>query len=466
RRTAGAPRHNRQAAVIPDGPRATLLAAVALVAAAGPLEARQSAPPAAQDSAIVVERILAVVGTRAILKTHLDEQVLVAFPGRRGLPATADSLRELEREMLQRLVDDELMVQEAERDTTIKVLGEEVTQSVDELIRNARAKYGSEEDYRRDLAASGFQSPDEYRGWLTEQQRRRLLINRLKEKLQASGLLKRVAPTEKEIREFFEKNRGRLPQRPATVSFKQLVVAPRPSDSAKARAFRLADSIATELRKGGDFAAAARRFSMDYGSREQGGSINWVRRGENLDPKFEEAAFSIRPGIISNPVETSFGFHLIQVERAQPAEVQVRHILIMPAVDSVEADSARRLADHLHRAILAGANYDSLQRLYHDRAEEREAGPVPVDQLPPHYVQAIGDTPEGRLAPVLRLEAPADPLRSKYALLLVSGRAAAGEVRLEDVKEQIRRQLTETLTERRYLDGLRRGTYVDLRYTA
>ena len=434
------------------------------VVAAVPLSAQQI--PARADTSVVVDRIVAVVGARAILQSHVEEQINVMFPGRRGMPESAEEVVQLRQDVLTRLINDELMVQEAERDTTIKVLNEEVSQSVDELMRNARAKYPNEEAYRRDLSVTGFQSPDEYRSWLSEQQRKRLQINRLKERLAGSGQLKRVSPTESEMREFFEKNKSRLPQRPATVAFKQLVVAPKPSAAARERARLQADSIATELRKGGDFATAARRFSMDVASREQGGSINWVRRGEGLDPRFEEVAFSLPPGIISNPVESAFGFHLIQVQRAQPAEVNVRHILIMPEVDSVEADSARRTAEAVYTALQAGANFDSLQRLYHDASEERETVPVSVEVIPPIYIQAIGEAQDGDLVPVFKLDAPGEPLRSKYAVLLITARRPAGDVRYEDVKEQIRRQLAEDLTDQRYIDRLRRSTYVDIRTSA
>ena len=69
----------------------------------------------------------------------------------------------------------------------------------------------------------------------------------------------------------------------------------------------------------------------------------------------------------------------------------------------------------------------------------------------------------GKLTPILRMEAPVDPLRSKYAVLLVTARAPAGDVRYEDVKEQIRSLLTDRLTQQRYLDKLRRATLVDVR---
>ena len=85
----------------------------------------------------------------------------------------------------------------------------------------------------------------------------------------------------------------------------------------KQRAYALADSIAQALRHGADFAVAARRFSQDPGSREQGGDLGWFRRGP-LVPEFERVAFALKPGVISDPVETPFGYHIIQVKRTQP----------------------------------------------------------------------------------------------------------------------------------------------------
>ncbi len=355
------------------------------------------------------------------------------------------------------------MVQEAERDTTIKVPDDDVTKSVDENIKATRARFSSEEQYRRDLRSTGFETPDEYRGWLTEQQRRRLLINKLMSKLRSGGKLKPVAPTGREIRDYFDRYKSSFPPRPELISFRQIIVAPPPKPAAKARALALADSILTELRKGADFAAAARRFTMDAATRETGGEIGWVRRGQGLDLHFEDVAFGLRPGVVSDPVETPFGYHLIQVERSQPAEVQVRHILIMPAVDSADADSARRVAEGAHAQVVKGASFDSLQRIYHDKGEEREVVGYPADSLPSTYRDALNGLGEGKVGPVFRLEATADPLRSKYAVVLVTARVPAGEARYEDVKERIREGLSDQLTQQRYIERLRKATLVDLR---
>jgi peptidyl-prolyl cis-trans isomerase SurA len=445
------------------GPRVGLLVASLLLSGGGAATRYVAAqrPIAAVDS--VVDRIVAVVGSKAILASNIEERILQEFPQNKGLPTAPEELRALRQDILSMLVNEELLVQEAARDTTIKVLDDDVTKSVDALVKTTRARYASEDEYRKDLRVSGFETPDEYRSWLTEQQRRSLTIRDLLSKQRSGGKLKPVAPTEKEIREYFDKNKAGFPKRSETISFRQIVVAPPSSVAAKTRAYALADSILAELRKGADFAAAAKRFSMDPSTKDQGGGLGWVRRGTGLDQRFEEVAFALRPGTISEPVETSFGFHLIQVERAQPAEVQVRHILIMAAVDTANADSALRTAQSLRAALVKGESFDSLQRVWHDKPEERELVNFAMANLPPTYAEPLANLRIGQLSDVFRLESPVDLLRSKFVIVLVTGRLPAGDVRLEDVKEQIRGALADQLTQQRYIDRLRRATLVEVR---
>jgi len=442
--------------------RVTLPLVAALLfgsAAVARLAAQQPAAPA--DS--VVDRIVAVVGSRAIQKSNIEERILLEHPQGKNLPTTPEGLKQLREELLQVLIDEELLVQQASKDTTVKILEDDVTKAVDLLMRTTRGRYTTEEAYRKDIREAGFETVDEYRSWITEQQRRRLQISQFTSGLKGSGKLKPVSATEREIREYFDKYKASFPKRPETVAFRQIVIAPTPKPEAKARARQLADSILVELRKGADFAATARRFSMDPTSKELGGGLGWVRRGTGLDQRFEDVSFTLRPGVVSEPVETSFGFHLIQVERSQPAEVQVRHILIMPAIDTADADSAVRVAGRMRAELEAGASFDSLQRVWHDKAEEREIPAIPLEQLPPAYGQAMAGVEPGKLAPVFRLDAPVDLLRSKYVIALVTDRTPAGDVRYEDVKESIRSGLGEQLTTQRYTQKLRRATLVDIR---
>jgi peptidyl-prolyl cis-trans isomerase SurA len=413
-----------------------------------------------QDSTFVVDRVVAVVGNRPVLASQVDEEVFSRQSQGLKLPTDPQGLNQVRQQIVSSIIDEELLLQQAQRDTSIKVTDEEIASGVEEQVRKVRSNFTSEVDYAAELKKAGFQTPEEYRRWLTDQQRRAAYQNRLIEKLRNDGKLKPVSPTEKEMKQFFEEQKSTLGNRPATLSFRQIVISPAASPAAKARTKAQADSIVLELRRGADFATAARRFSQDPGSKEQGGSLNWFRRGVMV-PEFERVAFSLKPGVVSDPVESPFGYHIIQVERMQPGEVQARHILLVPEIDSAHIKQARILADSVRSALVAGASFDSLQRLYHDRSAERQADNVPVTKLPENYAKVIGDAERGTTLPVFTVPSSGD--REQFVVLQVTDRRPEGEIRYEDVRDRIHEQLGQQLAIRRYIDHLRQSTYVEIR---
>jgi len=413
------------------------------------------------DTSFVVDRIVAVVGTQPILGSQVEEQLftVLAAPSAPPLATSADTA-ELRRRILGDMIDEEILVQEALRDTAVKVTEQEVNEAVSQRLRSLRGQFTSEVDYRRELQNAGFQTPDEFRRYLADQHRRRFLRTRLVERLKAMNVIRPVSPTDREMRRFFEENKADMGQRPEAISFRQIVVAPQPAAAAKERAFALADSIAQALRQDGDFATAARRFSQDSASAVQGGDLGWQRRG-SFERPFDEVVFRLKPGVISDPVETVFGYHVIQVERVQPTEVQARHILIIPETTPENVDSARVQADSVAAWASAGMSFDSLQQRYHDPAEEREAISVPLEALPPSYTQNMASADSGAVVGPFALPGPGG--RVKFAVLKVTERRAAGTASYADVEEQLRTHLAETMAMERYVDRLRASTFVDIR---
>ena len=434
--------------------RARLLL-IALVLAA-------AVPAAAQDERIVVDRVVGVVGNKPILASQVDEELFSRQAQGVKLPEDDPAaMQQLRTQVLNDLIDQEVLVQEALRDTAIKVTDQEVAARVEQQIQRVRRGFTSEVDYRNELRKAGFGNPEEYRRWLTEQQRRGALQEALLASLRDRDKLKPVAPTEAEMRAFYNEHAASLGKRPATISFRQIVIAPQPDSASKAAALALADSIAKALREGADFATAARRFSQDPGSRELGGDLGWLRRGPPLAPEFEKVAFSLPVGVISDPAESPFGYHIIQVKRSQPAERDIRHILIMPAVTEADAEAAHTRADSIAVAIRNGASFDSLQRAVHDQAEEREAKQAVLAQLPPVYQQALANADSGTVVPVFVLEAPNN--RSKYVVAWVFERSPEGEMSYDDVRDGIRARLSRQLAEERYVQQLRRSAHVEVR---
>lgn len=421
-------------------------------------------PLSAQDSTdAVVDRVVAVVGATPILRSQLDEEMFSRYRAPNTPPTDPAALRSVKRALIDTLIDFELMYQSALKDTTVKVTDQEVNDAVDATVRAARKPYTSEVAFTNDLKASGFASQDEYRRMLVDQQRKALIITRYREHLKQEDKLKAKAPTEKEMKAFYDglKREGRLPPMPTSITIRQIVVSPKPSEAERARSKAQADSIVIELRKGADFAAAAKRFSMD-GSKDQGGDLGWFRRGIMVR-EFDQVVFTLKPGVVSDPVESPFGWHIIQVQRVQPTEVQARHILLMPVIDSTNAAAARIRAEEIARLINAGASFDSLQRVAHDPGEEKEIANYPVDSLLPTYAKALTGVDTGKVTVAFPLEVAGQPLRTKWAVARVMSRAPAGDMSYEIVRERIRQILGAQLGEQSFLSELRAKTYVDVR---
>ncbi len=425
------------------------------------------ATSAAQDVAAVaqrpgtslpVDRIVAVVGNQPVLWSD----VLVAVNQKRaqGMVFPGDSAGQMAiaRETLDELIDAEILVQKAAQ-LKIEVSDDETAATVDDQIRRIREQFPSDVEYRRELREAGFGTPEEYRRTLVDQVRRQMLQQRT-----FAELRKRLRPatvTEAEVDVAFEASRERLRQRPAAVTFRQVVVAPKPSDASKARARAKADSLLAEIRAGGDFEQIARRESMDPGSKELGGDIGWNRRGSGLVAEFERAIFALPPGRVSPIVETAFGYHIIRVDRVQPAEVKARHILIRPEVDSADVERARVEADSVAAQWRRGADFEQLVQRHHDATEERGIlQPYPRDSLPASYQAAIAGKAAGAITDPFQLGAG---LSVKFSVLELVSATEGGEYSEQDVRDQIRQQLIAERATRVLLDSLRRETFVSLR---
>ena len=422
-------------------------------AGASPEAARAQVP-------VPVDRIVAVVGTRVILASQLEEELAQAQTAGQVLPQDSAGRAALRRRILTSLVDMELLVQQAERDTTVKVTEQEVQEAVEQTAKNVRGRFASEIELQRQLRLAGFGTVEEWRRWLTESQRRAILSQRLQEQLRQKGILKPIPPTDAQMRAFWDANKGQSQRRPAVVSFRQVVILPEPDSAAREVARTTAESLLTALRGGADFAAAARRFSADSTTRDSGGSLGWFRLGTMVKP-FEAAAFRLRPGQISDVVETMFGYHIIQVDRIQPAELLARHILISPVISPAQIAKARQRAESVHTALASRASFDSLARLYGDENAPKLAESVPLTELGPDYQQLFARDSTLGLKPVLAIGANGP--RPQFTVLEATGRQPEGELRFEDVRDQIRGRLAQDLGVQHYVDRLRRQTYVDIR---
>ena len=428
----------------------TLLLTVTVLALAAPLRAQEPDPE-------LVDRIVAVVGDSVILASELDEQIERRRATGQPVPSDSAELEALKRQELDAMVNELVMLQAAERDSII-VAPEDVQGQVDAAVDEQVRRFGSRATFEEALSREGL-TLEEYRAIVARGARRAGIQQQFVAAVQRDRTPPRVSDAE--VREFFEERRAELGRRPATIEFKQVVVTPEPSDSAMARARAEAEQVLIELREGEDFATLARRHSDDPGTRQQGGELGWFRRGRFV-PEFERVAFALRPGQFSTIVETSFGLHIIKVDRARGPERLARHILIRPEITAEDRARTRARAQDVATSLRDGASIDSLIEEVHDPVEQSRIGPVVRDSLPsPWNAQLAGSGPGDVVGP---FEIPSS--QQAYSVVKVLEVKEAGEYTLED--QDLRAQIRQFLQREKLLDEvlteMRRGTYIDIRY--
>lgn len=410
------------------------------------------------SDADLVDRVIAVVGDSVILESEVMEQIERRRAYGEQVPTEGDALDRLKRQELDGLVNEMLILHAAIRDSVV-VSPEDVQSQVNAAIAEQDRRFGGRAAFEEALGREGL-TLEQYRRTVERGMRRTGLRQMYMGSIQRE---RRPPPvTDAEIRAFFEQRAGELGTRPASIEFEQVVIVPRAAEDALAEARSEAESLRDRLLDGEDFAQAARRHSADPGSRERGGELGWIRRGRMV-PEFERMAFALRQGEISPVVETTFGFHIIKVDRVRGAERQVRHILIRPDVSAAEQARTQERATEAAEALRAGAAIDSLRRaVRHDASEQGRIGPAIQDSLPAPYNSQLRGARTGDVVGPFRLPGTGE----SYAVVKVANVAPAGEYTLDDqdVREQIRRYLQQEKLMEEVLGELRRRTYVDIRY--
>jgi peptidyl-prolyl cis-trans isomerase SurA len=441
------------------GIRACLVAALFAVVT-GTAGAQGPVAPSA-DSTTSIDRIVAVVGDQPILRSEVEEELGKMKAEGQQMPTDSAAQQQLVTDINNGLIDDDVMVAEAKKQK-IEVNDNDISGEVDKQVAQIRGRFASDAEYRQQLKLSGFGTPDEYRRWLMDKARRTSLQQKLFEKLRQEDKLPPAPVSEAEVDSFFQASKGQIPKLPATITYRQIVITPQPSAKEDSTALAKAESLLVEIRKGGDFATIAKRESMDLSNKDQGGDLGWHRRGEFV-PNFDRVYFALRPGQVSPVIKTTFGYHIIKVDRVQPSEVKGRHILIRPAIDSADVQRARVLADSVAKLWRNGANFDSLVAKYHDPSEEKiMPDPFPQAQLPKEYQAAIKGHKAGDiLDPFTIMDASRGV--PKFFILELTAVDSAREPTLADYRQDIRDRLTQQKGVRRYLDNLRKQTFVSIR---
>ncbi|MSR22750.1 MAG: hypothetical protein EXR92_04280 [Gemmatimonadetes bacterium] len=440
---------------------ATMVVTLGVLLGAAPLAAQDpGAPVRPGPGGEMVDRIVAIVGDSAIFRSDVLEHVREMQASGIEVPQEPVALQDFQRGALDDLVGQTLVLQAAAKDTLISVENDQVDTDLqaawDEKVRT----FGSEELLRQALTETGI-TPVQYRADLRKQIYQGQLSQRY---LQSQLGTTKVPPVEEsEIRALFERDRATFGNRPATISIRQVILLPAPSDSVKAAARTEASRILGLIRSGEDFSELARRFSDDPGSAQAGGDLGWVRQGEMVR-EFEDALFGLQRGEVSAVVETVFGAHIVRLDRIQGPQRSASHILIAAEPGEADVTAARTRANEI-RAAIAGGTLISEFASEGERVglpETAELSVAQLGQLPGGYATELqGAQPGDVLGPI---EFQASQGQFAFGVVQVTGAREAGEFMYEDAREQIRGFLQDQKFRERLLTRLRAETYVEIRW--
>lgn len=153
---------------------------------------------------------------------------------------------------------------------------------------------------------------------------------------------KGAEPSEDEVRRYYEEHAEEF-ELPVTavVSYAHFSTAPSPSDSAAS--LQEVRGINEELKAGADYEKLAKQVSQDQQTAEQGGLLGWIKRGQVVKV-FEDAAFSLKKGQVSEPILSNYGWHIIKLNDKKADSAEVSHILIRIDSSSETIDRARESA--------------------------------------------------------------------------------------------------------------------------
>ena len=269
----------------------TLVTALALVSFTSQTPAAQNQP--SKDA-------VAVVNGSVISRSEFDAEIGRAQQrfSSMGQPLSSTRLSEIKKEILDNFINRELLYQASQKNG-IKV--DEA--AVNEQLTALKKRFPSEAEFNKALSKMNISGVI-----ITSQLERNMAIKEFIDKQFAQ----KITIPDKESKAYYESNPDLFKQ-PEQVQASHILIKvdSKADDAQKSEARNKIEEIQKRLQKGEDFAALAKEFSQ-CPSNAKGGDLGYFRRGQMVPP-FEQAAFGLKPGTISDIVETNFGYHLIKV---------------------------------------------------------------------------------------------------------------------------------------------------------
>ena len=281
---------------------------------------------------IVVDKVIVKVNKENIMKSEFDKLYNTAIEQMKQLSSKEISKEEdelLKQKVLDQLIAQKLLLQEAKK-RNIKVTKRELADG----IKTVKSRFPSDQMFLQELKKENL-TEKQFEKQIEEQ----LMVLKLTEEVVRKNMVK---PTENDARELFNKIVKLIDKKDVKLQgdeqdelklLAQLVqryfdeqvrvrhilirVAPNASQKEKEEAKKKIMEIKSRIDKGEDFTTLAQKFSEDPGSKDRGGDLGFIAKGDTVE-EFEKAAFSLKEGQVSDIVETKYGYHIIKVIERKP----------------------------------------------------------------------------------------------------------------------------------------------------
>lgn len=358
-----------------------------------------SLPTIAQPQGSLIDKIAAKVDNHIILLSDIEFTYL-DLASRGALSGEDPKCM-----VLQTLVTNKLLLAIAEIDSVMVSDGQ-----VDSELSNRMQYFISQSG--GDIAAL-----EEYYGKTMDQIRAEMrddMHDQLVAQKMRQTISDEVTITPSEIKKFFERiPKDSLPFFSEEVQVAQIVKVAKIGREQKEAVEGQLREIRQSIMDGASFATMAEMYSMDPGSARSGGELpGWYQRGQ-LAPEYEAAIFKLKIGEMSQPVQTDFGFHIIEVLERRGNEFRTRHILITPSSSDLDIEFTVKEMDSVRNLVLNGDQ--EFEKLAKDLSDDKMSAPsggfflnnkggtnIAVDQLDPTVYFTLDTMSVGDVTPPIQ----------------------------------------------------------------
>ena len=307
-------------------------------------------PMYGQNQDMPIDGIAAIVGENIILKSDVS-QVVGMTALQNGIDVERDRalLEKLQGDVLSSLIDQKIILEMAKLDS-IEVNEKDVDRALEQQIETFIMRAGTEEMAEKMLG----QSLNAFRREYWYDMRDRLITEQYQQQLIMSVNINR-----ENVVDFYTNYKDSLPMFPVKMKIRHLLVRIKPGEKSRLDALDKIKSLRERISAGESFSDLASRYSADPGSKNNGGSLGYIRRNQMVK-EFETIAFTQNINTLSEPVETQFGFHLLETTDKSGEKIKVRHILISPEITEEDETRAYNYAMTLRDS---SKSLDSFKRL-------------------------------------------------------------------------------------------------------